>query len=890
MGIFNKLLGTEEKNVKGDMTKEVGVEGDVVVGSFDNEEQRKDKISIKDYRKMFDTDETVEALYNVVTLPILATSFDVVADEADVDGEQANFIRNCLFQEGYRGGMETPFSLFLDQTLKAVMDGFAVFERVYRLDSQGRLVYKKLAYRDSTTVTMLRDGEKNYAGINQKATFADESIDVDIPAYKTFLFTFGKAHDYLYGRSGFKSIYGSYDRKRKMEYFDLVSIQARAKKARILRRIADEAVKVQDENDGTVKRALKKLQKLGEYSSVAYVPSGYEVDEMNSDQLNANESIERQNSGMARKFLAQFILLGNQGSASVGSYALSADQSDLFMIAEKGVMKLLAEHFTRYLIVDLIDLNYPVGKRFYPTFKFGDISEEMQEFIKAVFTKMVEKDRVSDTMLDGLEQKVAARMDIDLSKKPDKPVASANETKDDKKEDDGQTAAKFPDIEDVVNLSAIEKWSDKTAKQFEQRSTEILTPYFDDVAKNPDAAVELPVEYVELLTETYRKAYNYGKLTASDELDEKAPKTTQSEADHVQKFLDFIVTKQTADIEAMIAGEKMKVPASAHEDGDDDSEPNLLTQLITAAGAILLSQIILGTTNTIVNQGLSSGRSDAFAVLADDKDLHMWVSALEKNTCATCRALNGTTYNAEQWAALGYVPGYVHISCRCIEAVLRNNSGYTLPDPTGAPDNLDTINKIQVTRKADLQKQGLIGADQTKVAALKYEQYNKVSNGKTLQEVENATRSKSVEFLSAWDAKGNKLAEITDNSTNSVGLSDDFIKYLKDKGVAVVSHNHPGSSSFSAADIDVARVLDLNEIRAISQKYDYSMKKGSDGWPSKADIFSTYEELIDAAYAKADYLVSTHKITQDEANLWIFNETISGLAKEFMLQYSRKEL
>lgn len=187
MALFVRKHKQLSDQPSGRRLEEVGVAGNVVFSGFDGEEKRTDSVSIQTYRDMLDKDTTVEALFNVFTLPIIATNYKINADEDDLNEEQAEFIRGCLFEPPYKGGMETPFSLFLDQLLLAAVDGFQLFERVYRLDDKSKFTLKKLAHRDSIGLTLKRDGHGGYNGVRQHVMYDGQDKDVIIPAYKTFL-------------------------------------------------------------------------------------------------------------------------------------------------------------------------------------------------------------------------------------------------------------------------------------------------------------------------------------------------------------------------------------------------------------------------------------------------------------------------------------------------------------------------------------------------------------------------------------------------------------------------------------------------------------------------------------------------------------------------------
>ena len=953
MNIFAKLKSPKTPENINDLADETGVAGDAVFSSFDKEVERSDNIKIKDYRKMRDTDATVESLYNIVTRPILATTFGVKADPDDADEEQAEFIRNCLFKQPYQGGMEIPFSLVLEQMLHAVVDGFEVFERVYRYDERSRkIVLKKLALRDATTITLKTDEHGGYDGLRQQATFGNKTVDVVLPAYKTFLFTYGKADNALYGRSAFKSSYKNWDKKQKIEYLDSMALQNSAVRPKILQRISDAFVNGKKGDDR--KKALRVLSQLGLLKSVAAIPNGFEVTELEGgNDEGMHQSIERQNSEMARAFLASFSLLGSQGSSSRGSYSLSADQSDIFMLSLKGIMNLIVDHINQYWIADLIDLNYPAGQRHYPEFYFDDLTDESLDFLKSIFMKLIEKDKISDNVVQGIEEQIKSRFEIkdeeeqdritpedesddedgsdssdgdnsdtntpptghqpdnttsdedDLSgQNPDKveyESAILNKTAENlNKEESGSNAGKFrremTEYEKKVNWSAIQKQGDKIEGDFEKAATPLLEDYIRKVAENPDDEVKLPEEYVNLLSETYRKAYNYGKLSASDEEGEKAPKTKKQEAAHMEKYVGFIVEKQTNDIKSLIAEQKMKTPVEADEATAVHSAiDHMLKGLITGAGLKWVTQAVAGTMDTIFGYGMNAGRSDAYAVFDEKQEaVYMW-SALMEHTCAECESLDGSVFSAEEKNTSEYQPGEMHHHCRCQWVRI---TGDKKPKPTGFPANFAALFHISNTKKADLEAEGIVKDGETKKNAELRAKYSQYDHGDTLQAVEDGIRGENVEYLAAFDKDGKKLCEISDGEEASVELPPELLDYLEKNGVKVVTHNHPGNNSLSFPDIHVATTLELNEMRAASSLYDYSIKPGKDGWVddflsmTADEMNKLYNQYTDQAWdeltMKAKHDSTLRNMSDAEMSNWITDRAIQQFAKDYNLIYNKK--
>ncbi len=883
---------TEETLPKG-AGNESGVSGDSVFSTFDKEVEREDKNTIKTYRKMRDTDGTVEALYNVVTRPILASTYGIKADPDDVGEEQAEFIRNCLYNPPYKGGMETPFSLVLEQMLKSVMDGFEVFERVYRYDEKtNRIVLKKLALRDATTVKLKVDSHGGYDGMRQQASFGGEMVDISLPAEKTFLITYGKADDLLYGRSAFRPIFTNWEKKRKIEYLDSISIQNSAVRPKILQRISN-ALIGNENRDGGDNKVLRTLSRLGSLKPVAKIPHGYEVKELEGgNNTGTHEAIERQNSEMARSFLASFMMLGTQGKVSAGSYSLSADQSDLFMLSLKGTMNLIAEHINQYWIADLIDLNFPYGERYYPEFYFDSFTDETTEFVKSVFSKLIEKDKISAGMAKSIEEMVASRFEIEVDESAqDEPDSEGEDETDnggiqEEQEGNGSNANKFPralrEFEEKVNWGSIAKQGEKIASEFEKKATPILEEYIKIVAENIDNEVELPKEYITALTEAYRKSYNYGKLSASDEEGKKAPKTKEAEAENTKRFVDFIISKQTADIENLILEQKMNAPVAQESDLIDGWS---LKNSIIAAGLNWAMRAIDGTMNSIFGRGMNDGRNDAFAIFDQEEEaVYMWSSLLE-NSCDICRELDGSVLSKKEWRKSKYQPGKVHRKCVCIWVRV---TGENKPAVTGFPDGIDDLDHLITTPKSKLQKEGLVGKDETKANVVRRQTMSNVDNGKTLDEVEDAIRGQDFETMAAFDRDGKKLFEYTNNEPYSVSMPKGWMKYFKDNDGAIITHNHPSSSSFSTVDLRTAASANIPELRIASRLFDYSIKP-IDEWPSAEELVEYAEKQEEMFSRQAERLVRAGKIAKDEKNRWIIEKKVVSVADKFGLDYNRKE-
>lgn len=417
MGLFDRLTrrtvnfaeGNSIQQARSQGTSEIGVSGDSFIG-FEQTETRTDKLTVDDYIKMRQKDGTVASLYNILTLPVIGNGYEIKADENDANEEQANFIREALLDPPHKGGMDVPLSLVLADMLRATLEGFRLFEKVYQV-IDGKVTYKKLASRDSRTITLQRSDDGGYGGAVQRANFKGEWYDVEIPAWKTFLFTFGKDKSFLYGESAFKAAYYHYDKKHRAYYIEELSGQARAVPPIVA---GPDTTENFTETDTSKAKAMKALSQLGRLKPNVWKPKGLDITplDMSVGAKDMMPYIDHQNTEMARSILAQFLMLGTSGSRAVGSWALSENHEDVFVTAIKGLMKNMEDHINYYLIPDLIDLNF--ANPAYPEFHYEDMTNDAKTALQAAFTALIQAGKVSDAVAKGVEEQVATSLDIDL--------------------------------------------------------------------------------------------------------------------------------------------------------------------------------------------------------------------------------------------------------------------------------------------------------------------------------------------------------------------------------------------------------------------------------------------------------------------------------------------
>ena len=670
-----------------ELQKEIGstISGSLIFGDYEQEmnawnRERK----IRDYREMM-KDPTIEGLFNIVTMPILASEYQIVAEDEDENAKiQADFVRKNLFESSFKGGIETPFDLFLDEAMLALADGFAVWEKVYRLNKDGKLELKKLALRDSLSVE-LKDEKGEYVGIRQ---VVENGGMVEIPAYKTFLFTHNKKFNRLYGRSILNSLYKNYDKKQKLEYLDSIALQNDAIKPKIL----TETQEYLGVDSGVMRKIIHAIGKFGKTNSAVSVPFGYDIKTLESDGRDPHQSIERQKSEMAFAFMANFMLLGTQGRSSSGSYALSNTQAGIFQMSLQSILDKLEAHINQYIIADLIDLNF--AEPHYPQFKFAKLDKSKIESIFEIFKKMVDKDKVSAEVVKQVEDEVANQLGFQIENKKQLNLS----------ENEPATEIAPPD-KHFSNLD--KKWQDIENRFLDQSRT-----IFESVAKDikNTGKIELSKEYKDLLTRTFKQAYTEGKIFSANREGRKAGKDSPEFSNNAKEYINWIFEKQENDLKQFLESESWNETLLAED--SSDFLRNLATGVLIESVMSWFLKRAKPTASYLVGRGVNAG------IYSDFKpdDLIEYSAIIDGHTTAGCSYLNNKRMTWQEWQKNPDMIPPRHFGCRA--TLVRVVEGGDESENPADKKLLERKDDFAKTPKGELIARGELEKDETKKAGL----------------------------------------------------------------------------------------------------------------------------------------------------------------------------
>lgn len=327
--------------------------------------------SLRVYDRMRRSDAQVQAVLLALELPIRATRWFIEPASADSrDVQIAAEIERNLFE-----GLETTWDDTLRSALAMFVFGHSLFEIVYEVDSAGYLRWRKFADRPQRSISQfIADERGELESVEQHGA----NGVVTIPADKLLLFTHRQEDGDPRGTSVLRAAYKHWFIKDYI--YRIVNIGVEQEYVGI------PWAQVPNNMEPELKRNLEEILRLLTQGEKAYfwLPQDVTINRYQSqrDQQAIVPYIEHHDLMISRSVLAQFI---NLGASSVGSYALSEDHSDLFLMSLDATADYVAQVFNRHAIPALVDANWTVDA--YPRLVHDPVgARDIQRFVAAVRT------------------------------------------------------------------------------------------------------------------------------------------------------------------------------------------------------------------------------------------------------------------------------------------------------------------------------------------------------------------------------------------------------------------------------------------------------------------------------------------------------------------------
>lgn len=332
------------------------------------------------YNQMRRSDATVAALLAAYVMPLRAAKWYMQPfDESDDALNAADFVHDNLWNFGAQ-----TFDDFMREVLTMEAFGFSWFEKIFTYIEdgpyKGKIGWDRFAFRYQNTRYKYNTKVVTGAGgsIHRKLVsvtqFAPPDYQmVEIPVEKLLIFSRDKEGDNYDGISLLRAVYKHWVIKDALYRIQSIGLERAAvgvPYARYLMRVSDDEI-------ATITQMLENLR-VDDQAYVQYdgekVEIGYLENHFLADAL--HQAIEHHDTQVMKAGLAQFVNLGTRSTGATGSYALSQDQSQMFLDALNGEANYIASAFHLQATQQLLRFNYPTLDRLmYPRLAHGDIGE-----------------------------------------------------------------------------------------------------------------------------------------------------------------------------------------------------------------------------------------------------------------------------------------------------------------------------------------------------------------------------------------------------------------------------------------------------------------------------------------------------------------------------------
>lgn len=415
----------------------------------------------RDVAQMLERDGKARTIEQVLTLPIMGAGWQIKAAKGDAG--EAEFVTEALTRKALAGGMSTPMDLVIAQAAAGALYRKAFFEKVFTLH-KGKVVYDKLAHRPVTTCEVARDPKTaEFLGYRQypyrPAGFLPEDLTqdvdwIDIPRKRSWVHIHGQHRDPLTGVSEMSVPLWCHTTKQKLRYLWYVFLEVQALPKGI---VSHQDINTARETARDVAK-LKNNGVLAKRNDTTLEP--YESTGRGSQEFQA--ALRWLDGEMAQSVLAGFTGLTEQQQ---GSYALSSDQSDFFLMSRKAAARELQTGITHWVVGDLVKYNFGPDAAA-PDFEFGELSETD---VSTALTTLTSLSGQTDSVLPAefvlkLAEKAATYLDMNEQKVRDALERAAERAEERAKAGDMQAKASAETAANQALLEGTGKLADQVRK------------------------------------------------------------------------------------------------------------------------------------------------------------------------------------------------------------------------------------------------------------------------------------------------------------------------------------------------------------------------------------------------------------------------------------------
>lgn len=683
--------------------KATGVPGEMLISSYSKEEQRVDDLKIEDYRKMINNDGQIQMLWNAISNTVSSAGVEIVDDpsyEGEEDSEEKIFIEECLTAPIWQGGMDISIDQVNRTMLRAFIEGYRLFEVVYKLGDDNKIRLARLAPRsagDDSGIKILVDDNGNYMGFHQSINFMGKRIDAEIKnegdIERALKSTFGEEFGSLYGRSGLKAAWYHYDKAHKGMYLNHVGHEFGASKLRYLK---TKGSMTEDKTEKLVEVAAK----ISQNGVLAIPETEAEITfESVSDaavMAVGRDTIKDHYSMITKSILAQFVDLG---TTETGSRALGESQISFFKEGLQTMGSILIENPWNRVIASLIKLNF--NGDIYPRLRLNKIEDKTAELLYNSFIELLKQGGMTNSVKAEIQKLGSKTVGLDINEETIDQEMEEKEQKADEiqkqnaaipQQNPFQKKVELQEPTEELNPGNRALYPDEAKTKFidienkmrttEDRAKIVLRQKLDDQKQEVinqflEAAREgrKNIRKVEVKLQDNAMSYSqelnllvlelmeFGKLIAAEELEKAAPTTSKKSKQALEDKVDMVIEEQQATLKFRL----QNVANDALTGGLPENEARLLLE---QEYNNFFDTKLLPTIFALFPTALNWGRDITFQKYEDEIFAYRYTARME-NTCATCAKLDGKIIQKSD-------PDYymldppLHFSCHCMWQAITN--------------------------------------------------------------------------------------------------------------------------------------------------------------------------------------------------------------------------
>lgn len=370
MGLFDKLPWVvnakrekELTNLAREIFGEQGIYKDDTYERAEEDDFNPSDFSLDVYDKMLN-DGQVKAGLDMIKLAVVSKGFNVTGDTKETK-KYADFVNEAL--ELLDGNMESVIA----EMLSALEYGYSATEKVWQY-KDGKVTIKKMKTLDPYSVQAKTDRFGDILHVTQRVG----TKEIKIPPEKIIWYAHQKRFGNVYGNSALRTVYRHWFIKDKMYRFANIAYERYGTPLLV--------GKVSDPKD--VSKMKKLLSKINGMTGLA-VSGEDEIKSVQGTNADFIGYIEHHDRKIMESMLVPPLILST-GRGQNGSYALSNNQFDVFMMRLESLQRDLKALLEEEVIRPMVDLNFPNAKA-YPSFAFKPLADRDVEKLANVFEKMM---------------------------------------------------------------------------------------------------------------------------------------------------------------------------------------------------------------------------------------------------------------------------------------------------------------------------------------------------------------------------------------------------------------------------------------------------------------------------------------------------------------------